>query len=121
MKAVSGAILNNILQAGLKERFSPEIISRLTSSALSLPDLELSDEDKRLVLAVYARGLNIVFISFSILTVIMFMASLGLRDYGLGQKVQLSQGEVHSGQVVDIDRPLGDGLNEQDGEDRDDT
>ncbi|KAJ6022039.1 hypothetical protein N7540_007543 [Penicillium herquei] len=120
-KAVSGAILNNILQNGLKERFSPEIISRLTSSALSLPELKLSDEDKRLVLAVYARGLNTVFISFSVLTVIMFMASLGLRDYGLGQRVQLSQTEVHNGPGVDIDSPLGNGLNEQVAEDRNDT
>ncbi|KAJ5609549.1 hypothetical protein N7528_010116 [Penicillium herquei] len=119
MKAVSGAILNNILQAGLKERFSPEIISRLTSSALSLSDLKLSDDDKRLVLAVYARGINIVFVSFSVLTVIMFMASLGLRDYGLDQKVQLSQREEHNTQVVD--RPLGNGLNEQVSEERNDN
>ncbi|KAJ5723770.1 hypothetical protein N7488_001805 [Penicillium malachiteum] len=116
---VSEAILNNILQAGLKERFSSEIISRLTSSALSLPDLKLSDDDKKLVLAVYARGLNIVFISFGVLTVIMFMVSLGLRDYGLDQKVQLSQREEHNSQVVD--RPLGNGLSEQVAEDGNDT
>ncbi|KAJ5709072.1 hypothetical protein N7493_010406 [Penicillium malachiteum] len=89
--------------------------------SIGITDLKLSDDDKKLVLAVYARGLNIVFISFGVLTVIMFMASLGLRDYGLDQKVQLPQREAPNSQVVDIDRPLGNGLNEDVAEDRNNT
>ena len=46
---VSGTILNNILQNGLKDKFSLELISQLTSSAFALGDLDLSAEDKALI------------------------------------------------------------------------
>ncbi|KAJ5109301.1 hypothetical protein N7456_005976 [Penicillium angulare] len=90
---VSGAILNNVMQAGLKGRFSSEIISQLTSSTFALSNLKLSSEEKELILMVYARGIRFVFCSFGVLTMIMFMASLCLHDYGLVQKNQLQDGD----------------------------
>lgn len=77
--------MNNVLHAGLNARFSTEAIAYLTSSALVLPDLDLLDEDKELILSLYVRGLNIIIISFAVLIVIMLLASLCLRDYGLSQ------------------------------------
>ncbi|KAJ5672645.1 hypothetical protein N7507_001772 [Penicillium longicatenatum] len=82
---VSGAILNNVLHTGLKARFSTKMIVHLTSSALRLSDLGLLDEDKKLILALYVRGLNIIFMSFAVLTSVMLLASLCLHDYGLTQ------------------------------------
>ncbi|KAJ5947478.1 hypothetical protein N7466_000493 [Penicillium verhagenii] len=89
---VSGAIMSNVLQAGLRARFSQEMIKHLASSALTLPDIELSAEDKKLILDLYVRGLNIIFLSFSVLTAILLLASLFLHEYGL---VQGKQPEFH--------------------------
>ncbi|KAJ5280193.1 major facilitator superfamily domain-containing protein [Penicillium angulare] len=91
ISAVSGAILNNVIQAGLEGQFSSEVISQLTSSAFALSNLKLSPAEEDLILMVYARGLRFVFISFGVLTMIMFMASICLHDYGLVRKNQ-SQG-----------------------------
>lgn len=84
-EAVSGAILTNILHSGLKERFSWGVISQLTSFTFFLSNscLPSSDDDKSLIIGVYARGLHAVFISFAVLTGIMLVACLCLRDYGL--------------------------------------
>ncbi|KAB8233870.1 major facilitator superfamily domain-containing protein [Aspergillus alliaceus] len=58
---VSGAILNNVLQNVLRGRFSAELISKITSSAFSLSDFDLTDEDKKLISDAYMRGLRDVF------------------------------------------------------------
>ncbi|KAJ0421543.1 major facilitator superfamily domain-containing protein [Aspergillus carlsbadensis] len=61
---VSGTILNNILYTGLKAHFAPELISQLASaSAPALQNLNLSDDERRLISAVYMRGLSAVFMS----------------------------------------------------------
>lgn len=83
MEQVSGAILNNVLHSGLKGRFSPALISQLSSSAFSLSELDLSDEDRNVIMAVYMRGLNTIFVSYAGLTAVMFLLSLCLHDYGL--------------------------------------
>lgn len=95
---MSGSILNNVLQNGLKSHFSPELISQLASSAFVLPDLGLSDEEKSIVLDVYMQGLHTVFVSYGILTAVMFLASLCLFDYGLGNK--------ETGESVEAEDPL---------------
>jgi uncharacterized membrane protein YqjE len=88
---VSGAILNNVLQKGLKARFSSKLISQLTSSAFALADMDLSDDDKKLISSVYMRGLHVVFVSYALLISFLFVSTLFLRDYGLGTKQQSHQ------------------------------
>jgi uncharacterized membrane protein YqjE len=88
---VSGAILNNVLQNGLKARFSSKLISQLTSSAFALADMDLSDDDKQLISSVYMRGLHVVFVSYALLISFLFVSTLFLRDYGLGTKQQSRQ------------------------------
>jgi len=85
---VSGTILNNVLQNGLKARFSSELISQLTSSAFALADMDLPDDDKQLISSVYMRGLHVVFVSYALLTSLLFVSTLFLRDYGLRTKQQ---------------------------------
>lgn len=91
---VSGAILNNHLHAGLKGHFGPEMISHIASSALNLSELNLSAEEKSLVLDVYMRGMNAVFVSYGVLTVALFLATLCLRDYGLVRKAEQQESDV---------------------------
>ena len=88
---MSGAILNNVLQNGLKGRFSPELIPQLASSAFALADMDLSNDDKQLISSVYMRGLHVVFVSYALLTSFLFVSTLFLRDYGLGTKQQSHQ------------------------------
>lgn len=83
---VSGTILNNILQKGLKDKFSPELISQLTSSAFALGDLDLSAEDKALISNVYMGGMHAIFGSYAVLMIVWFGLTLLIEDYGLGRK-----------------------------------
>ena len=80
MEQVSGAILNNVLHSGLKGRFSPALISQLSSSAFSLSELDLSDEDRNVIMAVYMRGLNTIFVSYAGLTAVMSFSEKSLKD-----------------------------------------
>lgn len=82
-RAVSSAILNNVLQRRLKVAFSPALISEFTSSAFVLVDLDLSEEKKRMVLAAYLEGLRAVFASYAILLAVYFVSSLYVKDTGL--------------------------------------
>lgn len=83
---VSGTILNNVLQNGLKAKFSPELISQITSSAFVLGDLDLSAEDKALISSVYMRGILAIFGSYAFLMTVLFVLSLFVEDYGLSRK-----------------------------------
>lgn len=83
---VSGTILNNILQKGLKDKFSPELISQLTSSAFALGDLDLSAEDKALISNVYMEGMHAILGSYAVLMIVWFGLTLLIEDYGLGRK-----------------------------------
>lgn len=83
---VSGTILNNILQNGLKDKFSLELISQLTSSAFALGDLDLSAEDKALISNVYMEGMHAIFGSYAVLMIVWFVLTLFIEDYGLGRK-----------------------------------
>jgi uncharacterized membrane protein YqjE len=69
--------LNNILYNGLKTRLSPQLISQLASaSTLALAELDLSEDDKRLVSTVYMRGLSAVFASYAVLIAVFFFLLL---------------------------------------------
>ena len=91
---MSGGILNTILQSGLKGRFSPELISQLTSSAFALSDLDLSEEDKELISTVYMRGLHGVFISYAIFMALQFLLSLFIKEHSLCGKYDKPQVET---------------------------
>ena len=82
-RAVSSSILNNILQRRLKVAFSPALISQFTSSAFVLADLDLSEEEKSMVLAAYMEGLRAVFVVYAILLAVYFICTLSVEDYGL--------------------------------------
>lgn len=88
---VSGTILNNVLQKGLKARFSPELISQITSSAFALGNLDLSAEDKALISTVYMRGILAIFGSYAFLMTILFVLALFVEDYGLSRKEDPAQ------------------------------
>jgi hypothetical protein len=79
----SGAILNNIIRNGLQGKFSDSLISQLTSSAFTLADLDLSDDEKQLISSVYMRGLHAVFMSYAALMILLFLCTLFVYDYGL--------------------------------------
>jgi hypothetical protein len=51
-----------------------------------LDDLDISNQDKALILAVYMKGLRAVFISYAVLASIYFLCTLLVKDYGLGGK-----------------------------------
>lgn len=91
---VSGAILNNYLHAGLKGHFSPEMISHIASSAFNLSETNLSAEEKSMILDVYVGGINAVFVSYGVLTVVLFLATLCLRDYGLDRKPEQQESDA---------------------------
>ncbi|KAE8354370.1 major facilitator superfamily domain-containing protein [Aspergillus coremiiformis] len=80
---VSGSILNNVLHNALTGRFSAELISKITSSAFALSDLDLTDEDKELISNAYMRGLRAVFTVFAILIALFFALTFCIQDYGL--------------------------------------
>ncbi|OJJ43040.1 hypothetical protein ASPZODRAFT_19744 [Penicilliopsis zonata CBS 506.65] len=84
---VSGAILSNVLQSGLRDRFPPEVIAGLTSNVLDLPRTNLSEEDQQLILSVYMRGLHAVFVSYAPLIGLCFLSSLLVTNYPVGRKV----------------------------------
>lgn len=83
---VSGAVLNTVLQKGLRHRFSSAFISKILSSVVSLPDSDLSEKDIELISGVYMQGLHCIFISYAILATILFLVTLGVHDYGLSGK-----------------------------------
>ncbi|GES63338.1 efflux pump antibiotic resistance protein [Aspergillus terreus] len=91
---VSGAILNNALQNALRGRFSPELILKITSSAFSLSDFNLTDEDKKLISDAYMRGLRDVFTVFAGLLSLYFILTLCVRDYGLARKAETPPDET---------------------------
>jgi hypothetical protein len=67
----------------LNSRFSPSLIAKLTSSAFSLKDLGLNDEEIDTICGAYMKGLNAVFISFAVLIFIHLCACVFIQDYGL--------------------------------------
>ncbi|KAF4182377.1 hypothetical protein CNMCM7927_000063 [Aspergillus lentulus] len=94
---VSGAILSNVLQLGLGDKFSPEVIARLTSSVQNLPDSEFSRDEMHLILSVYMAGLHAVFISFVPLIALCFLSSLLVKDYPIGGKDQKTECRTETG------------------------
>ncbi|PVH75880.1 putative efflux pump antibiotic resistance protein [Cadophora sp. DSE1049] len=96
---VSGSILNSIMHAGLKHRFSSDFISKLTSSAFSLPTSGLSDEDKALVSSVYMQGIHGIFISYAVICVILFVSTRFIEDYGLAGRTEQEVEQVTGGNV----------------------
>jgi len=86
MATVSGAVLNNVLYAELSGIIDPDILAQITSSVFSLPNLNLSEEEKTLVLEVYMKGLRAVFTLYACLIGICFFASLFVVDRGLAEK-----------------------------------
>jgi hypothetical protein len=82
--SVSGTILNNILYNGLKDKIAPQLISQLASlSTLALAELDLSEDERRLISAVYMRGLSAVFSSYAALLAVFFFCCFFVQDYGL--------------------------------------
>ncbi|KAL4895218.1 major facilitator superfamily-domain-containing protein [Aspergillus ambiguus] len=92
---VSGTILNNTLQAGLKDRFDAEVIAQLTSSSFAMDSMDLSEQDKSLISKVYMRGLHVVFVTYAVLISGVFVAFLLVKDQSLGGK-----GEEHKYQEL---------------------
>ncbi|KAI1334940.1 putative efflux pump antibiotic resistance protein [Xylariaceae sp. FL0016] len=83
---VSGAVLGNVLTSGLKDRFPPEVVSQLASSVLSLPDLDLTQEDRDLILRTYMKGIHIVFITFAPLIGLVLVSSIMIKNKPLSSK-----------------------------------
>jgi len=86
MATVSGAVLNNVLYAELSGIIDPDILAQITSSVFSLPNLNLSEEEKTLVLEVYMKGLHAVFTLYACLIGICLVGSLFVVDRGLAEK-----------------------------------
>jgi hypothetical protein len=53
--------------------------------------MDLSADDKQLISSVYMRGLHVVFVCYALLTTLLFVSTLFLRDYGLEAKQQSHQ------------------------------
>ncbi|PKX91219.1 putative efflux pump antibiotic resistance protein [Aspergillus novofumigatus IBT 16806] len=103
---VSGAILSNVLQLGLGDKFSPEVIARLTSSVQNLPDSEFSRDEMRLILSVYMEGLHAVFISFVPLIALCFSSSLLVKNYPIGGKDKMTERRTQTGRAShDLEEP----------------
>ena len=83
LRSVSGLILNNILASDLQRTFPSTDISIISSSAFSLSSLNLSDEQRTVVLQAYMRGLHTVFISYVPLMGFCFVTGLFIHDNGL--------------------------------------
>ncbi|KAB8231128.1 major facilitator superfamily domain-containing protein [Aspergillus alliaceus] len=84
---LAGAILSNVLFSGLKARFTSDLISQLTSSTFNLASLNLSEEEKLLVSAVYMKGLHAVVFLYLILANVYFIACWFIEDCSLNRKV----------------------------------
>ncbi|KAI1809582.1 putative efflux pump antibiotic resistance protein [Poronia punctata] len=80
---VSGAILSNVLVDQLKSTFTPEFIAKLTSSAFALKDMDLTAEERALIIQGYMKGLHAVFASFAVLIAVYLGACVFIEDYGL--------------------------------------
>lgn len=80
---ISGAILSNLLLSQLKSAFSPALIAKLTSSAFALKDLDLSDEERKMISQAYTNGLHAIFTFFAVLSAVYVCACLCIHDYGL--------------------------------------
>ena len=80
---VSGLILNNMLQSELKGKVPTADISKVTSSAFSISSLDLSDQQREVVIHAYMEGLHYVFISYVPLLGLCFFTGLFSRDNGL--------------------------------------
>ena len=89
--------MSNVLQLGLGDKFSPEVIARLTSSVQNLPDSEFSRDEMHLILSVYMAGLHAVFISFVPLIALCFLSSLLVKDYPIGGKDQKTERRTQTG------------------------
>lgn len=98
-RAVSGAILNNVLHNDLKGRFSEELISKITSSAFVLYDFNLTDEDQKLISNAYMHGLRTVFTVFAVLMLLFFVLSLCIKDYGLAGRTRIESEEQAEGET----------------------
>jgi hypothetical protein len=86
MTTVSGAVVNNVLYTELSDTIDPDILAQITSSVFALPNLNLSEEEKILVLEVYMRGIHAVFTLYACLVGICFVASMFVVDRGLAEK-----------------------------------
>ena len=79
----------------LKSKFSPDLISRLTSSAFALDDLNLTDEERDMVSGAYMNGIRAVFISFAALIAAHLCFCMCITDYGLARgSKQQQEGRV---------------------------
>jgi hypothetical protein len=78
--------LNNTLQKGLKERIPPSLVSQLTSSGFSLRSANLSEDEKQLILSVYVKGIQYIFISYAAFIGLCFLSSLFVEDHGVAEK-----------------------------------
>ncbi|KAI1119925.1 putative efflux pump antibiotic resistance protein [Nemania abortiva] len=103
---VSGAILSNMLSSQLRSRFGPALVSKLTSSAFALKDLNVTAEERVMIVEAYMRGLQAVFSSFAVLIAVHLCACACIRDYGLKQRHSKKQqsgihgeGRIQSGEV----------------------
>ena len=83
---VSGAVLNNVLYAELNGIIHPDILAQITSSVFALPNMNLSQEEKTLILEVYMRGIHAVFTLYACLVGICFVTSIFVVDRGLAEK-----------------------------------
>jgi len=86
MATVSGAVLNNVLYAELSGIIDPDILAQITSSVFALPNLNLTEVEKTLVLEVYMKGIHAVFTLYACLVGICFVASMFVVDRGLAEK-----------------------------------
>jgi hypothetical protein len=91
---VSAAVLNNVLYAELSGIINADILAQVTSSVFALPDLDLSEEEKRLILEVYMKGINAVFTLYACLVGICFITSMFVVDRGLAEQEEEVNGET---------------------------
>ena len=71
------------MQRRLKVAFSPALISQLTSSTTVMDELDLSEEERRMILTACLKGLRAVFASYVILLGVYFVCTLCVEEYRL--------------------------------------
>jgi len=103
---VSGVILSNTLQEGLygKSFASDSLLETLTSSTYALDDLDLSKDQRNIVLDVYMLGLHYIFVFFTVCSGLSLLLTFWVGNTSL--KIQKPPGDEETGTVVSLDAGL---------------
>jgi MFS family permease len=100
---VSGVILSNTLQEGLygKSFASDSLLETLTSSTYALDDLDLSKDQRNIVLDVYMLGLHYIFVFFTVCSGLSLLLTFWVGNTSL--KIQKPPGDEETGTGASVD------------------